>query len=254
MSPSSEILHGLFLVLIGLHIAAGAPGLVFFWIPVAAQKGGPRHRFWGRLFAVAMLFAATIALCMSSLSVAYPEETHPHLATHPTFSDPALIRGVFGWMMVYLAILTINLTWYGWSCIRNRADHAQNRNWANSGLQAALLLASANCAYQGWIIAQPIMMGISMVGFATVATNLWFMLNPKPGPLDWLLEHIKGIIGVGISVYTAFFAFGAVRIAPWLALNPLLWSLPLIVGLGLILYYRHKVYAPLRRAKSAPAE
>jgi hypothetical protein len=254
MSPSSEILHGLFLVLVGLHIAAGAPGLVLFWIPIVAKKGGPLHRFWGRLFACAMLFAATMALFMSSLSVAFPKETHPHLASHPVFSDPALIRGIFGWMMLYLAVLTINLAWYGWSCIRNRADHARNRGFANAALQAGLLLASANCAYQGWIISQPMMLGISLVGFATVATNLWFILNPKPGPVDWLFEHIKGIVGVGISVYTAFFAFGAVRLAPWLALNPILWAVPLSVGLGLILYYRRQIYAPLRRPRSAPAE
>ena len=55
------------------------------------------------------------------------------------------------------------------------------------------------------------MMGISMVGFATVATNLWFIYKPSPLPTDRIKEHIKCLVGAGISVYTAFFAFGAVR-------------------------------------------
>lgn len=254
MTLSSEFLHTAFLVLIGLHISAGAPGLVSFWLPVAAKKGGARHRFWGRIFTVAMLFTATVAMAMASLSVLVPAETHPHLSEHPQFSDPNLIRGIFGWMMLYLAILTINLAWYGWSCIRNRQDHTKNCAPLNLLLQAVLFIAALNCAWQGWRIGQLMMVGISFVGFATVATNLWFMLNARPGPVDWLLEHIKGIVGTGISVYTAFFAFGAVRFAPWLALNPLLWALPLIVGLGLILYHRHKASAPLRRPRAAAAE
>lgn len=240
-------------MLVGLHITAGAPGLLSFWVPVLARKGGADHKLWGKVFTFAMLFTATMAMAMSSLTLLAPAETHPHLANHPEFSDPELIRNIFGWMMLYLAILTLNLAWYGWRCIANKADHLANRGGFNLFLQAVLLLAAANCAWQGWRAELWMMIGISMIGFATVVTNLWFILNNNPGRLDWLLEHIKGIVGVGISVYTAFFAFGAVRIAPWLALNPVLWSLPLLVGLGLILYHREAVSRPLRRAARARA-
>ncbi|MEO0613486.1 MAG: hypothetical protein AAFY83_09245, partial [Pseudomonadota bacterium] len=52
---------------------------------------------------------------------------------------------------------------------------------------------------------------------------------------------IKALVGTGISVYTAFFAFGAVRYVPQLALNPVLWAVPLVTGLALILYHQYKV-------------
>ena len=52
--------------------------------------------------------------------------------------------------------------------------------------------------------------------------------------------------GAGISVYTAFFAFGAVRFIPELALQPGLWAVPLIVGLTLIIYHQRVVTRPLR--------
>jgi hypothetical protein len=90
------------------------------------------------------------------------------------------------------------------------------------------------------------MMGISMVGFATVATNLWFIYKPQPLPTDRIKEHIKCLVGAGISVYTAFFAFGAVRFIPELALQPGLWAVPLIVGLTLIIYHQRVVTRPLR--------
>jgi hypothetical protein len=85
------------------------------------------------------------------------------------------------------------------------------------------------------------MMGISMVGFATVATNMWFIYKPNPKPTDRIKEHIKSLVGAGISVYTAFFAFGAVRLVPELALAPGLWAVPLVTGLTLIIYHQRAV-------------
>ena len=66
-------------------------------------------------------------------------------------------------------------------------------------------------------------------------------------PWGWQLEHIKALVGAGISVYTAFLAFGAVRLMPELALSPVLWSFPLGTGLGLILYHQAQVRRRFRR-------
>ncbi|MEO0400140.1 MAG: hypothetical protein AAF224_12050 [Pseudomonadota bacterium] len=243
--------HDVFVGLVALHITTGAPGLLSFWIPVAAKKGGDRHRNWGRLFAMAMIATGISAMAMSSLTLMAPMETHPHLREHPEFSDPALVRAVFGWMMLFLAILTINLAWYGWRCAVNKRNHALNRTWPNFALQAVLFVAALNCAVQSILIGQTIMASVSIIGFATVGTNLWFMLKKTPAPMDWLMEHIKAVVGTGISVYTAFFAFGAVRMAPAWALTPALWSAPLIVGLGLILYHQNQVARRFRRAPLA---
>ena len=60
-------------------------------------------------------------------------------------------------------------------------------------------------------------------------------------------------MGTGISVYTAFLAFGAVSYVPELALSTLLWSIPLIVGVYLILYHQRAATAPLRRARMKAA-
>ena len=62
------------------------------------------------------------------------------------------------------------------------------------------------------------------------------------------LAQQKGLVGAGISVYTAFFAFGAVRLMPELALNPVLWSVPLITGLAIILYHWRRIGLQQRRA------
>lgn len=233
-----------------LHILAGSLGLVSFWIPVLARKGSTLHRQWGRVFTWSMLVTGSAAIGISTATLIDPAATHPHLPAEPW------VGGIFGWMMQGLAVLTINLAWYGHSCLVNRQDHRRNLEWRNLGLQVLLLGVSLNCIWQSLRIGQPLMLGMPAIGMATVATNLWFMLKRRPGQLDWLKEHIKALVGAGISVYTAFFAFGAVRTIPALALHPALWSIPLAVGLALIIYHRWQVdrgraYAAARR--SAPA-
>jgi hypothetical protein len=241
----------LFHTLIAIHIAFGAVGLVSFWVPVVGRKGDRMHRLWGKVFAVTILVAGSVALCLASLTLIDPMATHPHL----TAMGPELVRGIFGVMMFYLAVLTINLAWYGQQTIRNKRDHARNRQGLNLALQPTLLTAAIWCVAEGLRIGQPLMIGISTIGFATVATNAAFMLARSPGPKDYLREHVKAIVGAGISVYTAFLAFGAVRIMPDMALHPGLWALPLVTGLAIILWHWRKLGVGLlpRRPASDPA-
>lgn len=228
----------LFHALVAAHIATGSTGALAFWVPVFARKGGVDHKRWGRVFTIAMLATGSFAILMALLTTWDPIATHPHLEGR---FDAAFLRGIFGWMMLHMGVLTINLAWYGWLCIRNRRDHAANRTALNLGLQGAVLLAALNCAVQGWLIGQPLMMGISIIGLATGVTNLAFLLNPKPAPQAWLREHIKALVGAGISVYTAFLAFGSVRVIPELALHPVTWSIPLVTGISIILYQWRKL-------------
>jgi hypothetical protein len=243
--PSIDVFHAL----VWGHIVFGAVGLVIFWVPVAGKKGGWWHVRAGRIFTISMLATGCFATLISLTTLYDPAGTHPHLMTHPDFGDVTVIRDIFGWLMIYLAILTINLTWHGWQTVRHKVNRDAIRDPLNLFLQAALLVATINCTYHGLVDGQVLMIGISTIGYATVATNLWFLYKPKPWVKDWLMEHIKALVGTGISVYTAFFAFGAVRFLPEAALTPTLWSIPLIVGLSIIFYQWYRVKNPKRRAR-----
>lgn len=238
-----ELFHWLVLC----HIVSGAIGLVAFWVPIAARKGGTLHARIGRVFTYCMLITGFLAIGISTTTLIAPLETH----TAPELNaDAALVRGIFGWMMQYLAVLTINLAWFGWLAAINKREHMKNLEWRNIVLQILLTVTAANCLVQGILIGQILMIAISFVGFATVATNCWFLFKKKFGPLDWQLEHIKALVGAGISVYTAFLAFGAVRLMPSVALNPILWAIPLTTGIALIIYHQQKVKRRLSRARS----
>ncbi|MGD1887128.1 MAG: hypothetical protein ACFB01_08405 [Cohaesibacteraceae bacterium] len=239
------------------HIVFGSVGLVAFWVPVVGKKGGPLHRNFGKVFTGTMLLTGGFATLISLTTLYDPAGTHPHLMSHPDFGDEVTIRAIFGWLMIYLAVLTLNLTWYGWLCVMHKRDRAANRTPLNLASQAILLVASINCAYHGVVDLQPLMMGISTIGFATVGTNLWYLYKPNVDPKDWIRELLKGLVGTGISVYTAFFAFGAVRLLPEAALTPALWSVPLVVGLSIIFYQWYKLRPRRtvgRAGPPAPAE
>lgn len=238
------MIHDLFRILIALHITTGATGAISFWIPVIGRKGGANHRRWGKIFTRVLLATGSFAICMSLLTLIDPLTTHPHLAGQ---FDAEFIRGIFGWMMLYLGVLTLNLVWYGWHCAIHRNDRPALREWRNLSLQPLLLIAAANCAWQGWLIDQALMIAIAFVGFATAATNLWFLYKPKLSAVDWQKEHLKALVGGGISVYTAFMAFGSVRILPELALNPFMWMIPLTIGVGIIIYQWARLDGYLRR-------
>ena len=239
-----------FQVLIGAHIVAGSIGAVSFWVPVIGRKGGVNHKRWGRVFTVALLVTGSIAVALSVFSLIDPVATHPHLARQ--FGVP-FIRGIFGWMMLHVGLLTLNLTWYGWLCARNRGAVADNRTPLNVGLQYAVIAAALNCAWQGWQLDQPLMMAVAVVGVATGGTNLAFLYARRHQPQDWLKEHIKAIVGAGISVYTAFLAFGSVRVFPAMALHPAMWSVPLVVGLAILLWHRRQVDLRRRAPALQPA-
>lgn len=239
----------LFNLVLAVHVGAGVVSLTSFWGAVLTRKGGLVHRRWGRVFAASIYAAGFMALGMGVLSLFWP------LAMHPGLTDEALYRGLFGWMMLYLALLTISMTRYGLQMVANKRDHGANRHWSMVALQVAVLVAGVNCAVQGIILGQPLMIGVSVIGFGTTLTYLWFMFRDAPGRLDYIPEHLKAMVATGIAAYTAFLSVGLVEMFPQHAFNPVLWGLPTVLGMGIIIGFLRRL-APARRVDRglSPAE
>jgi hypothetical protein len=63
------------------------------------------------------------------------------------------------------------------------------------------------------------------------------------------MEHVKALVGTGISVYTAFTAFGAVHLLPKAALSPVTWSIPLVIGVAIILYHWIRIRSARKKSQ-----
>jgi len=247
----------LFEWLVVAHIVTGSVGLLAVWVPIVGRKGGRNHKRWGNVFARSMLVTGSIAIGISVCTLLAPLETHDFANDSQLVfaGNAALVRGVFGWMMLYLATMTIMLAWYGLLCIRNRREHLRNRNPLNFALQAATFVAAFNCAVQGLILDNVLMVAISIVGLTAAVLNTRFILSVDPPMNEWLIQHTRGLVGAGISVYTAFLAFGAVNLLPAYAFNPVVWATPCTLGIGLLLYHQFRITTQRRRVavRQAPS-
>ncbi len=106
----------LFEALVIAHVAAGVVGLTAFWGPIVTRKGAANHRKWGKAACYGFLGAGALAIAMALLSLYGPEDRHPEI------TDRALFDGLFGWMMLYLGVLTIGFVDYGLAVIRHARD------------------------------------------------------------------------------------------------------------------------------------
>lgn len=225
-----------FQLLVLAHIVTGTTGLISLWGPVVTRNGSNLHKIWGRIFVFSMLSTGTIAVGISICSLIAPTETH-------RFStDAALIRGLFGWMMMYLGVLTVALAWHSYITVRHKRDHTAMRTVFSIAIQAAMGLLALVCAIYGVAIGQSIMVGIAVPGLAAAILNSAFLAQRQHLPDEWLVQHFRCGIGAGISVYTAFFAFGAVNSIPALAFNPVLWSIPTVLGVGYMIRHQWMVF------------
>lgn len=218
--------------LIAAHIVTGATGLGAMWVPVLSRKGSAAHKLWGRVFVFAMLATGGIAVGISICSLVAP------LETHPWSDDATLIRGVFGWMMMYLGILTVALTWHSYVAVRHKTDRGKYATPFSFGVQAAMGAAAIFTALYGFSIGNYLMVGVAVPGFAAAIINTVYLADRAPIRQEWLVQHYRCGIGAGISVYTAFFAFGAVNAMPALAFNPVLWATPTVLGVGYMIHHQ----------------
>jgi hypothetical protein len=215
--------------LVMVHVLAGTVALFSFWVPIFARKGAGHHVRWGRIFAQAVTLAALLACAMGILNLTLTDTRHPILL------DRGVFRGLFGWMMLYLGLLSLLLIRYGLIAVRNKRGRAATQARLNQAGMAVVAIAALQCGFQGVLVHQPLMVALAGLGLITVATFLRASLRPAVGQ-SYIAEHLKAMVAAGISAYTAFLSVGLLRIVPAQVFNPLIWSLPSVVGVMLIIH------------------
>jgi hypothetical protein len=229
----------LFEALVALHVATGAVGLTAFWGPIITRKGAANHRKWGRAACYGFLGAGSLAIAMALLSLYGPEYRHPEV------TDRALYEGLFGWMMLYLGILTIGFVDYGLAVVRHSRNRRALRAVRYQAVIAAVIASGAWCGIYGWQVGHPLMMLVAGIGITAMLIQLrhiWREGDPPRG--THVSEHFRALIGMGISAYTAFLSVGLIRYVPEHVFNPAVWAGPSVIGVSLIVYFTIKRRKP----------
>lgn len=236
----------LFEILVVLHVITGATGLIAFWVPIATRKGAMNHRRWGRIACYGFMGAGALAVAMALLSLYGPEERIPSV------TDRVLFDGLFGWMMLYLGLLTIGFADYGLAVVKHGRDRTQLRRFRYQVVIAAVILSALQCGIYGARIAEVLMIAVALLGIVAMSLQQLFIWRSEvPSPKSYVGEHFRALIGMGISAYTAFMSVGLIRWVPEHVFNPLIWAGPSIVGVSLIIWFTLKTKRPHARPASA---
>lgn len=237
----------LFEALVVLHVATGALGLTAFWGPIVTRKGAAKHRKWGRATCYGFLGAGALAIAMALLSLYGPEYRHPEV------TDRALYEGLFGWMMLYLGVLTIGFVDYGLAVVHHSRDRRALRSARYQAMIAAVVVSGAWCGIYGYRVGHPLMMLVAFIGIvAMLIQQRYIWRKDDPPRTTYIGEHFRALIGMGISAYTAFLSVGLIRLIPEHVFNPLIWAGPSIIGVSLILYFTVKGKRPAAGTRSGP--
>lgn len=224
-----------FEALVVAHVATGAVGLIAFWGPIVTHKGAANHRKWGKAACYGFLGAGTLAIAMALLSLYGPEHRHPEV------TDRALFVGLFGWMMLYLGVLTIGFVDYGLAVVKHSRDRRALRRWRYQAVIAAVVVSGAWCGIYGFQVKHPLMVLVAFIGIFAMLIQQRYIWRAADFPrATYVGEHFRALIGMGISAYTAFMSVGLIRMVPEEVFNPAIWAGPSVIGVSLIIYFTLK--------------
>jgi hypothetical protein len=232
----------LYRVLLALHVAGGALGMLAFWVPVFARKGAWLHRRAGWAFAGAVAVVAASAVILSVWTLADPLGTRPPEAG---VDLEAWRRGrlLTGALLGYLGLLTFTLGWIGLHSVEFRTAHERLRGPLTLGLVGALSVASLAVLVTGLRMHAALLAAMSVIGLVTGPRTLRYVLARNPGRSAWLAQHLGAMLGAGIAFHTAFLVFGLRQVLPALRPGPLLWIAPTLVGsIGIV--YATRQFVP----------
>ncbi len=236
-----------------LHVIAGAVGLVAFWIPVFARKGGPTHLRFGRIFIACLHVVALSALLSAIAHTIAPLTFSPARVgadADATARHAVAIRSIFAFLG-YLAIVTLALGCQAVAVMRVKADVARLRTPLHRGLALASIAGSILVVVVALALPTSlrwVLLSLSPIG-VLVGVGHFRYASAAPVRMGWWYEHIAAIIGAGIAFHTAFLVFGVSRLTglqPGGAWGFVPWILPTLIGVPAtqltIRHYRRKFH------------
>lgn len=235
------------------HIFVGIIGLVAFWIPMIAKKGGRVHIVAGHAFEWCGYYAATTALFACARYLLTPR--HFAFVDRPSASIEELARvqfvQFFLTLLAVLAILFLALLRNGMRVIRTRKEPAavyQNleaRFWLYFQPIACLALI-AYAAYRlinGGHAVHWVSIALGLISLSEFRKELRFFRNPREHKMSWWYRHMECMLGCGIAFHTA----GLVFSTRWLATNTgyqlpgiwqfVPWIVPAMIGVPFTHWY-----------------
>jgi hypothetical protein len=249
-------LADLHLALRGIHITAGALGLVTFWAAMCMKKGAAAHVRCGRAFVLCAYLVGVTAV----LSAAWAEVDPLGFGTSLGLSEDDIRRLApeRAWLFRVLGLAGISLLAYvqvGVYAVRTKAKPRPGGNWLFLLTVGVLGVAGAGAAamgVSGLLDSGPAIQNVMPLFLGLVAvpltfTMLRFVRRSRPAHMDWWYKHMECMLVSGIIFHTAL----AITVSNRLLQQGLLsgpaalvpWVLPTVIGVPVTFVWilRHKL-------------
>ncbi|MBW3660379.1 MAG: hypothetical protein KY397_01940 [Gemmatimonadetes bacterium] len=239
------MIHSAYRALLVAHVVFGFVGLVAFWIPVFAAKGGRLHVRTGTAFLWSAYVVAATAIAICALSLIRPFGTHPE-AMPVGAADVGAVAGRIRELAVflgYLGIVTLASVHHGVGAMRAGRRVDLLRTPFHTAVHALSFAAGLGVLALGVVDREILFVALSPIGLVGGWSGLRYARRRPSERMPHWYQHIGGMLGGGIAFHTAFAVFGASRLfdysleGTW-AIVP--WILPSVIGIPAIaLWQRH---------------
>ncbi|REL25560.1 hypothetical protein DXX93_02685 [Thalassotalea euphylliae] len=238
--------YSIYSVLLFIHVAIGTVSLITFWLPVISQKGGKLHKKSGKWFEYGMLAVAVTGIAITVMTLADPIAIKDPQAKLSGEEVTKLIwwTEMFAWFLLMLSLLVWNSTRHSILVLKCRDNRQILRQWPHLLPIIAMALISPYVGYLGTKYNFVLLQVFSVLCLANVYQLLRYTFKPNLQPREWLIQHLRHIIGAGIGAYTAFFAFGGRQLLASVVSGQwqiVFWVLPGVIG-GILTHKLVKKY------------
>ena len=190
-----------------VHIGLGFTGLVAFWIPAFARKGGRTHVRVGRVFEWCAYFVAGSAVFNSLGRLLGAVLGGASLENN---------RESFGFLifLAYLGLVTFATVRHAVRSVRFKKDFAGLRTPFHFALAVACTVGSLIVflfAVLVWSNLSVVLLALSPIGVGQGVQMIRQMTRRPSVRMAWFYAHMGNMIGAGIAFHTAFAVFGLSR-------------------------------------------
>lgn len=223
----------IYLLLRRSHITVGIVGVIVFWIPIFAKKGGRLHVITGRMFEWCGYYVATTALFTC---VRYLVTPHDYaFVSRPDASLEELSKIEFAQffltLLAFLAWIFLTSLRNGMRVVRTRhlsAEAYKNweaRFWLGSQTIGSFLLIGYG-VYRlatGGSSLHWVSIAVGAMTLSEFKKEMQFFNNPRQLKMSWWYKHMECMLGCGVAFHTAGFVFttrwygleGPAQFVPW---------------------------------------
>lgn len=234
------------------HITIGVIALITFWLPMFARKGSKNHRLFGKFFVNAMYAVSVSGIIMSLLVLADPVSVRLYQGSLGLQQQNFIAQNqLFAAFLLMLSMLTLCNLRQSVLVLLAKAERSMLKSPFHLALIASLALLGMIVGGLGYINNITLLKVFASLCVLNAIGMLHYIFKAKIKQREWVLVHLRNILGAGIATYTAFFAFGGKQLFAGLLTGELEivpWILPSIVGVSAITYLTKKYRRQLKVA------